>query len=137
MGRLVRFGIAIDGDLLAEFDARVGGGYRNRSEAIRDLIRERLVEREWEESGEVAGAITIVYNHHRRELLDRIMDIEHDCHGIIISTTHVHLDHHNCLETAVVRGKSEDVRALFTKLRSLKGVKHATISRATTGRSLG
>lgn len=134
MERLVRFGVSMEKELLDAFDRYIGPGYPNRSEAIRDLIRARLVEEAWEDGGEVAGAITIVYNHHRRELLDRIMDIEHDCHGIIISTTHVHLDRDTCLETAVVRGKAEEIHTLFTRLRSLKGVTHATISRTATNR---
>ena len=99
MPGLIRFGISLDAILSEKFDMRLKRkGYSNRSEAIRDLIRQDLVHQEWEEVGEVAGAITLIYNHHKRELLNKLTDIQHDFQNIIISTQHVHLDHNNCLE---------------------------------------
>jgi CopG family nickel-responsive transcriptional regulator len=110
--------------------------FSNRSEAIRDLIRENLVKREWVEGKEVAGAITLVFNHHRRELMNTLTDIQHDFHQLIISSQHIHLDHDNCLEIIVVRGKPRDARELADKLRATKGVKYGSLSIATTGKEL-
>lgn len=137
MAGLIRFGVSIENDLLKKFDGLINRkGYSNRSEAIRDLIRNNLVEEEWEEKGEVAGGITIVYDHEKRELANRIIDIQHDFHDIIISSQHVHLDGHNCLEVVIVKGRVKEVERLADTLRALKGVRHCTIARATTGREL-
>ena len=106
MSNLIRFGISLDKELLKKFDGHLTAqGYDSRSEAIRDLIREGLVKEEWaHEDKETAGAITLIYDHHQRELLGKITDIQHDHQGVIISTQHVHLDHHNCLDIIDVRG---------------------------------
>lgn len=137
MSDLIRFGVSLDEALLKRFDNLIRNKkYTNRSEAIRDLIREMLVKEEWKKGGEVAGAIVLVYNHHKRELVNTLTDIQHDYGDIIISTQHVHLDHDNCLEVVVVKGKTHKVQELFEKLRASKGVKHGTLNMATTGKEV-
>ena len=135
MSKLVRFGVSLDEDLLGQFDRLIRQRkYTNRSEAIRDLIREELVKKEWTENREVTGAITLVYDHHARELVTRVLDIQHDYHTCILSSQHIHLDHHNCFEIIVTRGKSKDIEALFQKLKAVKNVKHAGFMMATRGK---
>ena len=137
MAQLIRFGVSLETDLSHCFDQHMRvGGYTNRSEAIRDLIRADLVAAEWQRGKEVAGAITIVYDHHKRDLLNRLMDIQHDHHAGIISTQHIHLDHHNCLEVLVVKGSPVDVQELYGRLKSQKGVKHASIAMSTLGKNV-
>jgi len=137
MSALIRFGISLDKDLSRRFDKRIHArGYTNRSEAIRDLIRQDLVNRDWQEGGEIAGAITLIYNHHKRELLNKITDIQHDFQKLIISAQHVHLDHDNCLEIIAVKGDPAAVEKLAHALKAVKGVKHGTLSMSTTGRGL-
>lgn len=137
MSDIIRFGVSLEKELLDKFDILIKEKkYPNRSEAIRDLIRENLVKREWVEGKEVAGAITLVFNHHRRELMNTLTDIQHDFHQLIISGQHIHLDHDNCLEIIVVRGKPIEVRELADKLRATKGVKYGSLSIATTGKEL-
>ena len=123
--------------LLAKFDALVAErGFASRSEAFRDLIRGSLIEKDWKGGEEVAGAVTLVYDHHRKDLLGRITDIQHDYHHLIISTQHIHLDHDHCLEIIAVRGRAGDVGRLADSLRSIKGVKHGTVSMSTAGKDL-
>jgi CopG family transcriptional regulator, nickel-responsive regulator len=137
MSGLIRFGISLDKELSKKFDERIKRkSYTNRSEAIRDLIRQDLVEQEWLQGSEVAGAITLIYDHHRRELQNKITDIQHDFQDVIISAQHVHLDHHNCLEIIAVRGKPAEVEKLAAMLKAAKGVKHTTLSMSTTGKAL-
>ena len=137
MSEIVRFGVSLEKELLDKFDKLIKEKkYPNRSEAIRDLIRENLVKREWVEGKEVAGSITLVFDHHKRELVNILTDIQHDFHPLIISSQHIHLDHDNCLEIIVVRGKPGEVRELSDKLRSTKGVKYGALSIATTGKEL-
>lgn len=137
MKDLARIAISIDRRLIDRFDSLMDEkGYTNRSEAIRDLIRDSLVEREWEQGKEVVGTITLVYNHHTRELTDNLNDLQHHYYGSIISNLHVHLDEHNCLEVMVVRGNSEEVKALADRLIGTRGVVHGKLTMATTGREL-
>ena len=137
MASLVRFGVSLDRDLLLRFDRGIRSkNYTNRSEAIRDLIRQDLVRAQWQEGGEIAGAITLIYEHHRRELVDKLLEIQHDFGKIIISSQHIHLDHRNCLEIIAVKGAAKEAERLADTLRSVKGVKHGTLSMATTGRGL-
>jgi CopG family nickel-responsive transcriptional regulator len=137
MSKLYRFGVSLDKNLIDKFDRHIQlNNYKNRSEAIRDLIREELVKKQWTTGGDVAGAITLVYDHHQRELVNVLMDIQHDFGTIIISTQHIHLDHHNCLEIIAVKGKSQDVQKLASKLKAQKGVKHTALSMSTTGKTL-
>ncbi len=137
MSGLVRFGVSLDSELLRKFDELIREkNYSNRSEAFRDLIRQELVSKEWEAGEEVAGAITLIYDHHHRELLNKVTDLQHDFQHVIISTQHVHLDHNNCLEIVAVRGKPDEVRKLAEMLRSIKGIKHCTLSMSSTGKDI-
>lgn len=135
---LIRFGISLDKVLLERFDSLIGKkGYASRSEAIRDLIRDSLVMEEWEtSSSETMGSITIVYSHETRELTDALTDLQHHYFNSIISSMHIHLDEHNCLEVIVVKGKAKDIKAIADKLIGTKGVKHGKLSITTTGKHL-
>lgn len=135
--KIVRFGVSMEKSLLGEFDKFLReNGYKNRSEGIRDLIRKNIVEKEWEKGRFVAGSINLVYNHHKRELVSKIMDIQHHFHEYVISTQHIHMDEENCLEIIVVKGKAEKIISLYNYLKALKGVKYSSISKATTGRRI-
>jgi len=135
MSDLVRFGISLEKSLLDNFDDLIKRRrYTNRSEAIRDLIRQELLKKEWEEDREVAGAITFIYDHHQRDLLNKIIDAQHDSQDIIQSSQHIHLDHHNCLEIVAVKGKPRAVSRLADTLKALKGVRHGSLSVSGTGR---
>ena len=137
MPNIARFGVSLEKDLLSKFDRSIGNKkYTNRSEAIRDLIREDLVKAEWQEDKEIAGAITLIYNHHKRELLNKITDIQHDFQKIIISAQHIHLDHFNCLEIIAVKGSSKEAQRLADTLKAIRGVKHGTLSKSTTGKEI-
>jgi CopG family transcriptional regulator, nickel-responsive regulator len=137
MSGLIRFGISLDKELSKKFDERIRRkSYSNRSEAIRDLIRQDLVQQEWLQGSEVAGAITLIYDHHKREVLNKITDIQHDFQKAIISSQHVHLDHHNCLEIIAVKGNPVEVEELAAMLKAVKGVRHSTLSMSTTGKAL-
>ncbi len=133
-----RFGISLDSSLLKSFDGLiVKKGYLNRSEAIRDLIRDSLVKEEWKYGNkETVGAITIVYSHDTRELTDTLIEIQHQHHVSVISSMHVHLDHHNCLEVIVVKGKGAVIKGIADKLIGTKGVKHGKLTLTTTGKHL-
>jgi CopG family nickel-responsive transcriptional regulator len=132
MAELSRIGVAIDGDLLDRFDKHITSrGYTNRSEAFRDLVRDRLIQEASAAPEQmVVGTVTLVYDHHVRMLSDKLTDMQHASHHNILSTMHVHLDHDNCLEVLVVKGKSKDVRRIADGLISVKGVKfgHLTIA---------
>ncbi len=137
MSELVRFGVSLEKKLLDKFDRLIQGRrYTNRSEAFRDLIRQELVKQEWEEGREVAGAVTFIYDHHKKDLLNRITDIQHDNQKIIISAQHIHLDHDNCLEIVAVKGRSGEVRELADALRAVKGVRHGSLSMSSTGKKI-
>lgn len=138
MSQLMRFGVSIDSQLIKKFDALVARkGYATRSEAIRDMIRDSLVEQEWEtEDRETVGTITIVYNHHTRELEHALTDMQHKSFHQIVSTLHVHLDAHNCLEVLVVKGMSREIRKIADRLIGTRGVKHGKLTTTTTGKEL-
>lgn len=129
MAELTRTGVAIDAELLARFDRLISKqGYTNRSEAFRDLIRDRLVNDAVElAEAPVVGTITLVYDHHSRLLLNKLMDMQHDHHELIIATTHAHLDHNVCLEVLVVKGPSRKVRKLADLLIGTKGIQHGRL----------
>ncbi len=135
---LQRIGISIEEKLLSQFDNLIEKkGYTNRSEAIRDLIREYLVEEEWRQGeGNSVGTITLVYNHHLREMADKMTDLQHQYHEKIVSVLHVHLDAHNCLEVMVVKGEKSEIQAIAGRMSSLKGVKHCKLVATTTGENL-
>ncbi len=135
MSGTVRFGVSIDSRLLERFDALIDEkGYVNRSEAIRDLIRNALVEeRTMRDDAEMVGTVSLVYNHHTRDLADKLTDHQHSHHEAIISTLHVHLDAHHCLEVVVIRGRAGEIRQLADELIGTKGVKHGRLMLTTAG----
>ncbi len=138
MTPLTRFGVSLDHRLLRRFDQMIAArGYGNRSEAIRDLIRSALVEEQWARGREpIVGTVTLVYDHHMRDLPDRLNELQHTRHDAVISTLHVHLDRHNCLEVIVVRGKAKEVKELADELIGTKGVKHGKLTATTTGKKI-
>ncbi|MCJ7664234.1 MAG: nickel-responsive transcriptional regulator NikR [Desulfobacterales bacterium] len=137
MSKLVRFGVSLDQELLDKFDRLVRDrNYTSRSEAFRDLMRQELVQKQWQEGKEIAGAITLIYDHHKRELVNKLMDIQHAFGTLIISSQHVHLDHSNCLEIIAFKGSPKDAHKLSDSLRSEKVVKHGTLSMSTTGKDM-
>ena len=137
MAGLFRFGISLPKDLLDKFDKLIKEkNYPNRSEAFRDLIRQELVKKEWQASGAIAGAITLIYNHHKRELVNKLTDIQHGHQKVIISTQHIHLDHDNCLEIIAIKGHPQEAQKLADTLKSVKGVKHGTLTMSSTGEGI-
>ena len=137
MSELIRFGVSIGSELLDKFDKLIGSkGYVNRSEAIRDLIRDYLVEYEWEEDVETMGSVTLVYDHHIHELSELLTSLQHENHAMIISSMHIHIDEHNCLEVIIIKGKGSQVKSIADKLISTKGVKHGKLIMTTTGKDL-
>ena len=135
MGKVVRFGVSVEGELLKKFDRLIDNiGYSNRSEAIRDLIRERLVRKEWEDKDkETVGILGLVYNHEKRELTEKLTRIQHEYLHATISSTHIHLDQHNCLEVIILKGKSGFIRKIADELLSTKSVKHGELIMTSKG----
>jgi len=137
MSEVVRFGVSLESDLLKRFDSVIQSkNYSNRSEAIRDLIRESLIQQEWQQDQEVAGAVTLIYDHHKRELTEKLIEIQHRFTDFIMASQHIHLDHHNCLEIIAVKGSPKKVQEIADALRAIKGVKHGTLSMSTTGEKM-
>ena len=131
---LKRFTISLDEKLLEDFDAFIKQrSYENRSEAIRDLIRSSFVEKEWQADKDVVGVISMVYDHHQHKLQEKVTEIQHDYHHQIVSATHIHMDHHNCLEVVIVKGQAGSVNELADRLRSLRGVRNCKMAMSTTG----
>jgi CopG family transcriptional regulator, nickel-responsive regulator len=133
-----RFTVSLPPTLMRQLDDMTAEkGYTNRSLAIADMIRDHLVEhRQKTGSGEIAGTITLVYDHHKQHVQETLTDIQHDHHDLIISSLHVHLDHHNCLEVLIVRGKASQVKRIADELIAAKGVKHGKLTVTTTGKDL-
>jgi CopG family transcriptional regulator, nickel-responsive regulator len=137
MSELVRFGVSLEKTLLEKFDKFIKErNYTNRSEAIRDLIRQELIKKEWLQGEDVAGTITLIYDHHKRDLQNKLTDIQHDYQKLIISTQHIHLDHDNCLEIIVARGNPRDLQKLADSIKAIKGVKHGTLSMSSVGKDI-
>jgi len=137
MSELVRFGISLDRKLLKKFDSFISKRkYDNRSEAIRDLIRKELINYEWQHGKEIIGVISIVYDHHQRELVNKIIEIQHKFPNMVKASQHIHIDHHNCLEVIIAEGKAEMVEELTFDLKALKGVKHCSFNLTTTGKNI-
>jgi len=137
MPHVVRFGVSLEEPLLAQWDTLVKKkGYTNRSEALRDLIRSELVGQEWVEGKEVVGSVTLVYDHHKRELVRKLTSLQHDFGGVILASQHIHIDHHHCLEIIAVKGSPGRIRELSDALRGTKGVKHGALSMSTTAKTL-
>jgi CopG family nickel-responsive transcriptional regulator len=137
MSEITRFGVSMDDDLLTRFDRLCKRRkYQNRSEALRDLVRDALVREQWESDEEIVGTITLVYDHHTRELGDSLTQVQHDHFDAILSNLHVHLDHENCLEVIAVRGKASMVQKVADSLIAKRGVKHGMLSATTSGKRL-
>lgn len=138
MEKLIRFGVSVDKKLLDKFDALISKHkYSNRSQAIADFMREKLVEQDWNtQKNKVAATISLVYSHHRRAMLNKVVDIQHDFEKIIISTQHIHLDHDNCLEIIAAFGKGQKILDLAQRLRAVKGIKHASFTMTTSGKQM-
>jgi CopG family nickel-responsive transcriptional regulator len=134
---LERLSFSLERPLLERLERlREEAGYGNRSELLRDMIRGRLVDRAWELDGEAVGTITLVYDHHTRRLNERLTELQHDHHEVILATTHVHLDHHHCVEVILVRGRAGRIRAIADALQKQKGVLHGGLSMSSTGKEL-
>jgi len=134
---LVRFSVSLDQGLVEKFDRKIRSERcPTRSKAVGDLIRKTFVEEEWLGGGEVAGAIVLVYDHHKPDLLRKLTDIQHASHDLIISTQHIHLDHDNCLEIIAVKGKPLEIDGVIKRLKAVKGLKHISFASGTTGKRL-
>lgn len=138
MENVIRFGISLNPELLKKFDEIIKEkGYANRSEAIRDLIRDFIVAEEWKKpGGEVVGALTLLYDHEVRGVVDRLTDLQHRYHANVLSSMHVHLDEHNCMELLVIRGIAEDIKRIADYLISSRGVKHGKLVMSAAGKEL-
>lgn len=129
-----RFGVSLDEKTLQRLDHLVvEKQFPNRSQAIRFLIEKNVVEQKWEDNREVAGAVVLVFDHHKRNLSDRSVNIQHDHHKLVLSVMHVHLDHNHCLETIAVKGKANELTSLAEKLIGMKGIKHGELMMTETG----
>jgi CopG family nickel-responsive transcriptional regulator len=129
MGDLSRIGIALDSDLLRRFDRSIAHrGYTNRSEAFRDLIRDQLViERTTTPNAIVVGTVTLIYDHHANGVTEKLTELQHQHHELVVSTSHAHLDHDSCLEVLIVHGKSARIEQFADRLIGLKGVQHGRL----------
>lgn len=138
MSAAVRFSVSLDEQLLARFDEYLKGrAYTNRSEAVRDLIRDKLVEEQWQGGSEtVAAAVILVYDHDKLDLVSRLTDQQHRRHELVVSSMHVHTDEHNCLEVILLRGPADQIRRAGDELVSLPGVRFGRVNLATTGAGL-
>jgi CopG family transcriptional regulator, nickel-responsive regulator len=137
MSGSVRFSVSLGGSLLKQFDETwKREGLPTRSEAVQSLIRKSLVQKEWHAGKEVAGAIVIVYDHHERKLAGELIDVQHDFEQVVVATQHAHLDHDNCMESVIVRGRASEVQELVKHLKSLKGLKHVELMMTTTGKEV-
>ena len=134
---LTRFSVSLEASLMRRFDAKIKKERcPTRSKAVGDLIRASLVQTEWQAGEEVAGAIVLVYDHHTSNIVKILTQAQHDHHTVIISTQHVHLDHHNCLEIIAVRGQPSEIHTLLNRLKAIKGLKHVSLAAGTTGERL-
>jgi CopG family nickel-responsive transcriptional regulator len=132
--KVERITISVEAHLLAKFENYLSvNGYPTRSEAIKSLMRQALIEQEWQQDTDVAGTISLVYDHHKRGTMEKLVDVQHDFGSLIVCSQHVHLDHHNCMEVLVVRGRAAEVRDILAKLKAVKGIKHSALMMATTG----
>jgi CopG family nickel-responsive transcriptional regulator len=127
--RIKRFGVSIKPELLDKFDKNIKKkGYNNRSEAIRDIIRKSIIKEDTiAPNSEVMGTLTMIYDHHEGTLTNKLLDLQHEHHNEILSTTHIHMDHHNCLEVLVLKGKTGEIKKLADNIKALKGIKHGEL----------
>jgi len=134
MENLTRVSVTIDSSLLKQFDRwQKTQGFPTRSEAVGHLVRSALIEEEWEADSIVAGVLTIVYDHHKTNVLAKIVEAQHDSGALVLCSQHAHLDHNNCMENIIVRGRVAEIRLLHQKLSAIKGMKHTVLSMTTTG----
>jgi len=134
---LKRFSISLEESLLDNFDRYIKAHqYDNRSEAIRDLIRKAFVKKEWQADKRVMGVISLVYDHHQPSLQEKVTVAQHDFHHHIVSSTHVHMDHDNCMEVIIVRGKAAEVQELANRLIALRGIRDGNLAMSSTGKAL-
>lgn len=134
--QVVRFGVSLEENLMEDLDKLVKTHkFPNRSQAIRHLIKNHTVDQTWKKNQVVAGVITLVYDHHKRDLQKQSTTVQHDFHHLILCAQHVHLDHHNCMESIAVKGKANELIALSDKLKAIKGMKHGQLTMTTTGHS--
>lgn len=135
MSELIRTGVSIEDDLLRQFDRVIAKqGYKNRSEALRDLIRESLVAEAVDENKPVVATLSMIYDHHRPNLSNKLTEIQHHAHGSVLAATHVHLDEDHCLEVVIMKGRSGELRHLADHMLSMRGVKHGKLVLTTTGK---
>ena len=128
MGNVARISMSLEESLLEQFDGYVAeNGYPTRSEAMKGLMHKALVDQEWQKGTDVAGTISIVYDHHKRGAMEKLVSVQHDFGRLIVCTQHVHLDHNNCMEVIVVRGKSGELKELLSHMKSIKGIKHSAL----------
>jgi len=138
MTKVARITVSVEDALLKQFEVFIANhGYPTRSEAVKNLMRNALVEQEWQKGKEVAGAVAIIYDHHRGAIVKKLVNAQHDFGGLIVCTQHVHLDHDNCMEVVIVRGAASKIRDFLSCLKSIKGIKHSTLMMATTGEDVG
>lgn len=132
MDEIIRFSVSLPTSLLESLDRGViDKGYASRSEFIRDLIREKIVEEKWEKDSEaVVGVLTLIYDHHQGDLLNRMVQIQHNHHIHILCNTHVHVDHHNCIETIIIRGRAREIEKIAIEIGGLRGVNFAKLTRS-------
>lgn len=138
MANVTRFGVSLEETLLGKFDKLIEEkGYKNRSEAIRDLIREKMVSEEWSDSDkETVGVFSLVYDHHHRDLNKILNQVQHKYLEVIVSSTHIHIDHHNCLEVIILKGKNHTIKKITDELSATRGVKHGKLIMTSTGSEL-
>ena len=137
MPDLVRLSISIEKPLYARLEhLRKQARFRNRSEFLRGLVRDKLVERQWQADEEALGTVTLIYNHHQRQLSEKLTDLQHHHHGHVLAATHVHLDEDLCAEMIMLKGPAEELREIADLLRQQKGVLHAALAMSSTGRKL-
>jgi CopG family nickel-responsive transcriptional regulator len=128
--KTIRFTISLPENLLKELDGRIGPRYASRSEFVRDLIRAQMVQDKWQKGDrDVVGVLTIIYDHHQRSLLNRLAEAQHKSHLNVLCSTHLHLDHHNCLEVIVIKGKSSVIEAISLEVGGLRGVQFSELTR--------
>ena len=134
MSSLIRTGISLDRELLERFDRMIEQkGYSNRSEAIRDIVRDHFVEEDVVSNKVVVATLTLVYDHHQPKLSEQLIEAQHNYKGQVLASTHVHLDHHNCLEVIILKGRGTEAKAFADRLLSLKGVKHGRLVLTNAG----
>ena len=137
MSTITRISISIEENVIQQFDDLTQRqGFPTRSEAIKHLIRSALVQQQWKQGDVIAGVITLIYDHHKSRLTQKIVEAQHDFGDLVICSQHAHLDHHNCMENIIVRGRVEQIQQLHRALSAIKGMKHTVLSMTTTGHGM-